>query len=304
MCSTTQQSAGAALHGLPASALVPRNSAASTVIAMRRTFLLGTCLLSFAAPAAATSPTPPPEHDVPAAILGKGAAPTGEAVSYFDVDPATRGYLAVPAGPGPHGAVILIHEWNGLVDRVRQVADAFAAEGYVALAADLYGGRTGASRDENIALVKETRADPDRIVANLDAAAAFLREREDVSGKVAAIGWCFGGGVALSYALGGENHEGTAIFYGSLLEDPEQMSHIHHEVYGTFAGQDRGIPPASVERFVEALRAAGIENDVHVYDDTQHGFWLYVDRDPANNLAPAADAWRRLKDYLRRVLGS
>ena len=240
---------------------------------------------------------------VPDAILGKAGAPGGIDIAYFDEDAQTVGYLAVPDGPGPHGAVILIHEWNGLVDRVRQVADAFAAEGYVALAADLYAGRTGSSREENIALVRETRADPDRIVANLDAAAAWLRAREDVSGKVATIGWCFGGGVALSYALGGENHEGTAIFYGSLLDDPEQMRHIHHEIYGTFAGQDKGIPPEQVERFVAAMRAAGIPNDVHIYDDTQHGFWLYVDRDPATNLEPAADAWARLKAYLRRVLG-
>ncbi len=259
-------------------------------------------LLSFSVLAA--SPTPPLERQVPAAILGKGQPPAGESVAYFAGDPATRGYLATPAGPGPHGAVILIHEWDGLVDRVRQVADAFAAEGYVALAADLYSGRTGGSREENIALVRETRADPERIVANLDAAAAWLRAREDVSGKIATIGWCFGGGVALSYAIGGENHEGTAIFYGSLLDDPEQMSHIHHEIYGKFAGQDKGIPPEQVDRFVAALRAAGIPNDVHVYDDTQHGFWLYVDRDPGTNLEPAADAWRRLKAYLQRVLGS
>jgi carboxymethylenebutenolidase len=242
-------------------------------------------------------------QSVPDAILGKAGPPGGQPLAYFEADPATVGYLALPEGPGPHGAVILIHEWNGLVDRVRQVADAFAAEGYVALAADLYSGRTGSNRDENIALVKETRADPERIIANLDAAARYLRSRDDVSGKVAAIGWCFGGGVALSYALGGENHDGTAIFYGSLLDDPEQMSHIHHEIYGTFAGDDRSIPPEQVDRFVAALRAAGIENDVHIYDDVKHGFWLYVDRDPASNLGPAEDAWRRLKDYLRRTVG-
>ena len=57
------------------------------------------------------------------------------------------------------------------------------------------------------------------------------------------------------------------------------------------------------DRIVAAMRAAGIPNDVHIYDDTQHGFWLYVDRDPATNLEPAADAWARLKAYLRRVLG-
>lgn len=242
-------------------------------------------------------------QSVPDAILGVAGPPTGQPLAYFEDDPDTVGYLALPEGPGPHGAVILIHEWNGLVDRIRQTADAFAAEGYVALAADLYSGRTGSNRDENIALVKAARAEPERMIANLDAAARYLRGREDVSGRVAAIGWCFGGGVALSYALGGENHEGTAIFYGSLLEDPEQMSHIHHEVYGTFAADDRGIPPEQVERFVAALRAAGIDNDVHVYDDVKHGFWLYVDRDPETNLEPAADAWQRLKDYLGRTIG-
>ena len=89
----------------------------------------------------------------------------GSAIAYFPEDEQTAGYLAVPEGTGPHGAVILIHEWNGLVDRIRQVADAFAAEGYVALAADLYSGRTGATREENMALVKETLADPQRIGA-------------------------------------------------------------------------------------------------------------------------------------------
>ncbi len=243
--------------------------------------------------------------DVPDAILGRAGPPTGKTVHYFggpDGDPKAAGYLAEP-GPdleGPHGSVILIHEWNGLVDRVRQVADAFAGEGYVALAADLYSGRVGTSREENLALVRETLASPDRIVANLDAAAAFLRARDDVTGKVAAIGWCYGGGVALSYALGGEHHEGTAIFYGRLLADPEELAGINHEVYGTFAGNDRGITPEQVAAFVTALRKAGVPNEVHVYDEVDHGFWLYVDRDPDHNRKPAADAWSRLKSYLKR----
>jgi carboxymethylenebutenolidase len=254
------------------------------------------------APAAIpVAPTAPGE--IPAAIRGEAGPPAGERVAYFDEDPATSGYLAVPAGGGSFPAVVLIHEWDGLGERVMQTADAFAAEGYVALAADLYAGRTGSSREENMALVRETRADPDRIVRNLEAAVDFLKRRGDTQGRVAAIGWCFGGGVALSFALGSDSHHGTAIFYGSLLADPERLAAINHEVYGTFAGEDRGIPPEEVERFVTALRAAGIENDVHVYDDVRHGFWLHVDRDPATGTAPALDAWRRLKAYLERVLG-
>ena len=250
---------------------------------------------------------PTAEDALPAAVLGEGSAPVGKPLAYFAEDPAARGYLAEPVGTGPFGAVILIHEWNGLVERVKQVADAFAAEGYVALAADLYSGRTGTNRDENMALVRETLADPDKLVRNLDAAASYLKARDDVGGpagaKVAAIGWCYGGGVALTYALGSDNHEGTAIFYGRLLDDPEKLRHIHHEIYGTFAGIDNGIPPAEVDAFVAALRKAGVDNDVHIYDDVKHGFWLHVDRDPETNAAPALDAWQRLKAYLYRING-
>lgn len=245
----------------------------------------------------------PQETDIPDAIIGKAAPPRGEDLAYFDADEATVGYIVAPEGDGPFPAVVLIHEWNGLVDRVRQVADALADEGYVALAADMYSGEIGTNREENVALMQKAQADPDRVIANLNAAVSYLRSRSDVTGKVAAMGWCFGGGVALSYALGGERHEGTAIFYGSLIEDPDVLASIDHPVYGTFAELDGGIPPDQVNRFAEALRAAGVENDIHIYDDVNHGFWLWVDRDPETTASPAADAWSRLKAYLQRVLG-
>jgi carboxymethylenebutenolidase len=242
------------------------------------------------------------QDSLPPAILGTAPPPRGEAVHYWNADPATTGYLVVPEGAGPFPAVILIHEWNGLNDRVRQVADALADEGYVALAADLFSGKTGSTPEENRRLADEARANVQRVIDNLNAAAVFLRARDDTTGRIATMGWCFGGGLALSYALGGENHDGTAIFYGRLVTDPDSLAAIDHPIYGTFAELDRGIPPDEVARFVEALRAAGIENDVHVYDDVDHGFWLWVDEDPATRRAPAADAWRRLEAYLARTL--
>lgn len=235
---------------------------------------------------------------LPAAIAGRGGELTGEPVAYFEADPAATGYLAVPAGAGPFPAVILIHEWSGLVDRIRHFADDLAGQGYVVLAADLYSGRTGSDPQENRALMGEVRADPERIVANLDAAARFLRARADATGRVATIGWCFGGGIALSYAIGGANHEGTAMFYGSLVTDPAELRAITHPVYGTFAAKDQGIPSAEVAQFVDALREAGVPNDVHVYDDVDHGFWLWVDQDPERRARPALDAWQRLRAYL------
>jgi len=220
--------------------------------------------------------------ELPPAVLGTAPPPSGDNVAYVPGDDRTTGYLAVPEGEGPFPAVILIHEWNGLSDKIRQVADQFAAEGYVAFAVDLYRGRVGATRDENVALMQEARADEPAMVSNIDAAARWLRARPDVTGKIAVMGWCFGGGVALSYGLEGEHHEGTAIFYGRLVEDPEVLRALNHPVYGTFAANDRGIPPDQVERFATALRSIGVENDIHVYDHVAHGFWLHVDRDPAN----------------------
>lgn len=273
-------------------------------IALAVALVMAASATAAAAAADGTVPLRPTADDeLPPAIVGEGGALLGSDVGYFDANDATVGYLAVPEGPGPHPAVILIHEWNGLVDRVKQTADSFAAEGYVALAADLYSGRTGSNREENMALVRETLAEPEVIIANLEAAVRYLEARDDTTGKVATIGWCYGGGVALSFALGSDAHDGTAIFYGRLLDDPERMQHIHHPVYGTFVENDAGIPVADVHAFVDALRAAGIDNDVHVYDHVNHGFWLHVDRDPATNAGPALDAWQRLKTYLDQVLG-
>ncbi len=275
------------------------------------TLVVGAAALGCGAP---PDPTPQPEEavpmepaaagELPAVLLGEAPAPTGTHVQYVPDDPDTRGYLAVPAGSGPFPAVILVHEWNGVVDRIRQMADALAAEGYLAFAADLYRGRTGSNRDENMALVRETQADPQAIIDNLNVAAAFLRARSDVTGRIATMGWCFGGGIALSYALGGDQHEGTAIFYGRLVDDPTQLASIQHEVYGTFAAEDGGPSPEQVEGFVDALREAGVPNDVHIYDAVNHGFWLYVERDLEDARPAALDAWERLKAYLERTLRS
>ena len=239
---------------------------------------------------------------LPDAIVGNAGPLSGDSVQYYSANPSSVGYLSKPDGEGPHPSVILIHEWNGLVQRVKETADSFADEGYVALAVDLYSGRTGSNPQENMALVRETLAEPAALIDNLNAAVNYVKNQVGNNGKVATIGWCYGGGVALTYALGGDHHDATAIFYGRLLADPAQLAHVDHEFYGTFVENDRGIPITDVENFVETLRAADIPNDVHIYDGVNHGFWLYVDRDPKNNTEPAIDAWNRLKQFLQRTL--
>jgi len=242
--------------------------------------------------------------DLPPAIVGAGGSLLGTDVRYVPSNPAAVGYLAVPEGEGPFPALVIIHEWNGLVDRVRQMADDFAAEGYVTLAADLFSGQTGANAEENMALVQAAQSDMPGVVENLNAAVSYLKARPDVTGRVGAMGWCFGGGIALSFGLDGVSHDATAIFYGRLVDDPEVLAKLDHEVYGTFARLDQGPAPSDVEGFERALRAAGIPNDLHIYDDVNHGFWLRIDDDPAIRGTPALDAWERLKAYLDRTLGA
>ena len=274
---------------------------AGAVSRFRAPFLLVPLALACAEAAPPADANQAPE--LPPAITGEGGALAGSALQYVDGDELTTGYLSVPDGDGPFPALVIIHEWNGLQDRVRQLADDFADEGYVTLAADLFQGRTGSNRDENMALVREAQSDPAAMIANLNAAVAYLRGRPDVTGRVGAMGWCFGGGVALSFGLDGANHEATAIFYGRLVDDPEVVARLDHEVYGTFAALDSGPSPESVAAFESALRAAGVEHDLHIYDDVDHGFWLRVDDEPDVRAAPAADAWERLKAYLQRTLG-
>ena len=258
------------------------------------------------ASAAMTGPrvpvSPTAEGELPPAILGEGGELQGTDLQYLPGDTLTTGYLAVPAGEGPFPSLVIIHEWNGLVDRVRQVADDLAAEGYVTLAVDLYEGRTGSNPQENMALVGEVRSNQEKMLANMNAAVAYLRQRDDVTGRVGAMGWCFGGGIALSFGLDGTSHEATGIFYGQLVDDPAVLERMDHEVYGTFAREDSGPSPEQVEAFEAALEAAGIENDLHIYDAVDHGFWLRVDGDPEVRTAPALDAWERLKAYLDRTL--
>ncbi len=100
-------------------------------------------------------PIPYSPTAVPQAILGKGAPPQGKDLKYYSENPRTVGYLAEPTGNSSRGAVILVHEWGGLVGRIRQTADAFAADGYVALAVDLYSGTI--SNQLSISLNKTVR---------------------------------------------------------------------------------------------------------------------------------------------------
>ena len=187
-----------------------------------------------------------------------------EDAGYFE---NTRGFYAAPKAPGDYPGVVMIHEWWGLNENIRDMARELAREGYQVLAVDLFG-KVAATPDE--ARSQVSALDQARATENLRAAAAFLRERG--SGRIASLGWCFGGAQSLRLALSGEPLDATVIYYGNLVTDKTELQKIKWPVLGIFGEKDASIPVDTVYTFRDALAFLGIPQSVHVYPGVGHAF--------------------------------
>jgi carboxymethylenebutenolidase len=213
---------------------------------------------------------------------------------------APLGYLAVPQGKGKHPGLIVVQEWWGLNDWIRQQADRYAKEGYVAFAPDLYRGKT--TTDPAVAHELARGLPPDRALSDLKAAFRYLASRKDVDAKrIGVIGWCMGGGYALELTLAEPRIAATVINYGHLVTDPASIAKIHAPILGNFGAEDRGIPPADVRAFEAALKKEGKPNDIKIYAGAGHAFM-----NPNNKTgfvkSAADDAQSRIDDFLAKTL--
>ncbi len=210
------------------------------------------------------------------------------------------GYLALPGAPGPHPAVLVIHEWWGLNDWVKNQTQKFADAGYVALAVDLYRGDVPATIEE---AHEVSRGVPDdRALRDLEAGFAFLAARADVhKTKIGVVGWCMGGGYALAVAVNNPKWAACVVNYGSLPTERNSIAKIRAPVLGNFGGDDRGIRPPAVRAFETAMRSAGKFVDMKIYEGAGHAFENETDRS-AYRPAAAADAWNRTLAFLARNL--
>jgi carboxymethylenebutenolidase len=204
---------------------------------------------------------------------------------------AVAAALAVPATV-PAGGVVLIHEWWGLNDQIRTMAVEFAREGYIAVAADLYGGRVATSREEAQAL----RNSVDDAVATetLVAWADWLRADGRVNGRVGTCGWCFGGGWSLNASLA-TPVEATVIYYGRVTADKAALARLKGPVLGHFGERDGNINHAMVDPFEAALAELRKPHEIHWYD-ADHAF-----ANPTGDRYDQEDAklaWRRTLDFL------
>jgi carboxymethylenebutenolidase len=213
------------------------------------------------------------------------------------------GYLAVPEGPGPHPAVLLIHEWWGLNEGITILADALAKEGYVVLAPDGYRGNVTASFPRALWLRLTT---PEEQVENdIDSGLAHLRSLENVdTERVASMGFCFGGGHSLQLGLRqSENLAMTIMYYGAVVTDPELLRPLTEAqpVLGIFAEEDNTIFPEDVLEFEAALNSLDIENEITIYPEVGHAF---LNEENYDQPGPAGDAWNQTLAFLERNLAS
>lgn len=233
-------------------------------------------------------------------LANSAFAATGKEVSYKSGDETVKGVLYAPQGKGPFPALVVIHEWWGLNDWVKEQAAKLADQGYVALAIDLYRGKSAADPNEAHELMRGLPED--RAVRDLKAAVEFLKSQEDVKrDKIGSIGWCMGGGYSLAAALNEPTLAATVINYGRLATDPESLRKINAAILGIFGGQDRGIPVESVHKFEEALKQMGKRIEIHVYPDAGHAFENPNNKD-GYRAADAAAAWQQTVAFLEGTL--
>jgi carboxymethylenebutenolidase len=209
----------------------------------------------------------------------------------------TEGFLAMPVDEGQYPGVVMIHEWWGLNDNIKEMAEKLASHGYIVLAVDLYDGQVATTSDEARKLISSF--DQNLGIQNMNFAASYLQENYNVE-SLGSIGWCFGGGQSLNLALNNEGMDATIIYYGQLQTDPQILSTISWPVLGIFAELDQGITVETVNNFEKSLNELSIPNQIHVYSGVDHAF-----ANPSGDrYAPeeSKDAWQKTLDFLNKNL--
>ena len=212
-----------------------------------------------------------------------------------------HGYLALPSG-GSGAGVLVIQEWWGLTDHIADIADRLAAEGFVALAPDLYGGRTTHDSDEAGALMMAVPVD--KAAQDLSGAVDFLLSHEAVtSSKVGAVGFCMGGGFVLMLAAQEGDRIGAAVpFYGVGPAVPTQYSGITATVQGHYGEQDDFYPAEQARAQEEQIRSESGASVEFFYYPAGHAFHNDTDALGTYDAEQAALAWSRTVDLLRSTL--
>ncbi len=224
-----------------------------------------------------------------------------EEIRYHKQLKDVKGFLARPADNEKHPAVVLIHEWWGLNDNIRENARQFAKLGYVALAVDLYQGRVTTNPEDAGKFAGGVSKNRGPAFENLKQAVAYLRGRSTnvIPQRIASVGWCFGGGWSYQMAKNDLGVKATVIYYG-WFNPKDDLSKMRATIIGHFGENDRSIKVDDVRAFQARLKTLNGDHEIYIYPNAGHGF-----AKPGRkryNKEGAEDAWKRTKAFLKKYL--
>jgi carboxymethylenebutenolidase len=291
-------------------------------------FFLGAALICLCSGCDRDRPTPPAAPAPPTTTAATSSPPVASGKAYSehtgilsegafkklhelkaDVAPPRRGsmvkldaeraYLSTPPGAKPPlPTVIVIHEWWGLNEHIMHWSDRLAADGYAALAVDLFGGEVATTPDQAMQLIKAV--DAAKAKATLLAAHDFAeKDARTKASRTAAIGWCFGGKWALELAIAEPDVDATVAYYGHVTTEVDRLKHIRGPVLAIFGTKDESIPATHVDEFDQALGTAKVTHQVLRYD-ADHAF-----ANPSGKRydeKAATEAWKQARAFLAEHL--
>lgn len=223
-------------------------------------------------------------------------------VKYLSGKDTVLAYFSLPQGEETFPSVILVHDWRGLNDWIKDNADIFAKRGYAALAIDLYRGKSTVKVSEAQQIT--ALLSKDRIIQDIQAALSFLSNQSKIDkNKIGIVGWGMGGEYALFAATKITTLKAAVINYGSIVTDQAEIKKISCPILGIFGETDRGIPVMDVQNFEQALKDVKKQNKIIIYRNVGHGFM-----DPKNkegyNSEITERAWREIFAFLEKHLKS
>lgn len=209
-------------------------------------------------------------------------------------------FLANPQQGGPFPGVVVIQEWWGLNDHIRDVTQRLSAEGFVALAPDLYDGKV--TKDPGVAGSMMQSLDQEAALQKMNDAVESLRSNPNVKkGMVGVIGFCMGGSFSLLLACNNKNVGAAVPFYGKVPDD-NVLQNLSAPVMYVYAGKDQWITRQEVDRLEQLLKKSGKPGEVIRYLNADHAFFNNT-RPEVYNADDAKDAWSRGVGFLKKHLG-
>jgi carboxymethylenebutenolidase len=223
----------------------------------------------------------------------------GEMVTLSSDGIVVSGYVGQPhMGKGP--GVVVIQEWWGLVPHIKSIVDRFAQAGFLALAPDLYHGKSAKSPNEAEKLMMAMNID--KAEKDLSAAIAYLKEHPgNSSGKVGVVGFCMGGALSLYSASKNRDVDASVVFYGGHPRVQPDLASLTAPILGLYAEKDGFVTVDVVKNLQNEMKRLGKNFEAHIYPNAEHAFFN-DERPEVYNKTAAEDAWKRTLEFFHKYL--